>query len=158
MSVIPMPKKHSSPVRPTPRHLMGEQLDSLSFKELQHLDQQLESSLKHIRSKKIQLMLDSIAELQKKEKMLQEQNKNMQKEIRAKEKARASAQCVVPWEQQNQTQYSSSPPHALLSDSLPTPTSRNFQGRDDEEEAAQPQLRLGTALLPPWMFTHLNGC
>lgn len=138
------------------RHLMGEQLDSLSFKELQHLDQQLESSLKHIRSKKIQLMLDSIAELQKKEKMLQEQNKNMQKEILAKEKARASVQSV-PWEQQNQTQYSSSPPHALHSDSLPTSTSRNFQGRDEEEEAAQPQLRLSSAVLPPWMFTHLNG-
>ncbi|KAK8918826.1 MADS-box transcription factor 14 [Platanthera zijinensis] len=136
------------------RHLMGEQLDSLSFKELQHLDQQLESSLKHIRSKKIQLMLDSIAELQKKVTPVY----IGQCKIRAKEKARASAQCVVPWEQQNQTQYSSSPPHALLSDSLPTPTSRNFQGRDDEEEAAQPQLRLGTTLLPPWMFTHLNGC
>ncbi|KAG0481347.1 hypothetical protein HPP92_012205 [Vanilla planifolia] len=48
------------------RHLMGEELDSLSIKELQTLEQQLESSLKHIRTTKNQIMLNSIAELQEK--------------------------------------------------------------------------------------------
>lgn len=32
---------------------MGEQLDTLNLKELQHLEQQLENSLKHIRSRKV---------------------------------------------------------------------------------------------------------
>jgi MADS-box transcription factor len=32
---------------------MGEELDSLNLKELQQLEQQLESSLKHIRSRKV---------------------------------------------------------------------------------------------------------
>ncbi|KAJ6822782.1 truncated transcription factor CAULIFLOWER A-like [Iris pallida] len=48
------------------RHLMGEQLDTLSVKELQQLEQQLEHSLKNIRSRKNQLLLDSISDLQRK--------------------------------------------------------------------------------------------
>ncbi|PKA57076.1 Floral homeotic protein APETALA 1 C [Apostasia shenzhenica] len=105
------------------RHLMGEQLDSLSVKEIQHLEQQLESSLKHIRSKKTQLLIDSISELQRKENILQEQNKNMEKEIIAKEKAKSLAQ-NASFEQQNQSQYSSSSPHVLVSVSAPTCISR----------------------------------
>lgn len=35
------------------RHLMGEDLETLNLKELQQLEQQLESSLKHIRSRKV---------------------------------------------------------------------------------------------------------
>lgn len=38
---------------PNGRHLLGEQLDSLTIKELQQLEQQLDSSLKHIRSRKV---------------------------------------------------------------------------------------------------------
>ncbi|KAG5536342.1 hypothetical protein RHGRI_023948 [Rhododendron griersonianum] len=48
------------------RHFMGEDLDTLSLKELQNLEHQLETALKHIRSKKNQLMFESISELQKK--------------------------------------------------------------------------------------------
>ncbi|XP_034582029.1 MADS-box transcription factor 18 isoform X2 [Setaria viridis] len=48
------------------RQLLGEQLDSLTIKELHQLEQQLDSSLKHIRSRKNQLMFNSISELQKK--------------------------------------------------------------------------------------------
>lgn len=35
------------------RQLMGEQLDGLSLKEVQQLEQQLDNSLKHIRSRKV---------------------------------------------------------------------------------------------------------
>lgn len=35
------------------RHFVGEDLDSLSLKELQNLEQQLDSALKHIRSRKV---------------------------------------------------------------------------------------------------------
>jgi hypothetical protein len=38
---------------PNSRQLLGEQLDSLTIKELQQLEQQLDSSLKHIRSRKV---------------------------------------------------------------------------------------------------------
>ncbi|KAG6505809.1 hypothetical protein ZIOFF_038174 [Zingiber officinale] len=52
------------------RHLMGEQLDSLTLKELQQLENQLDNSLKHIRSRKNQVMSDSIAELVRKVKKI----------------------------------------------------------------------------------------
>ncbi|XP_035841939.1 truncated transcription factor CAULIFLOWER A isoform X3 [Helianthus annuus] len=48
------------------RHLMGEELDSLSLKEIHNLEQQIDTSLKHIRLRKNQLMLESISELQNK--------------------------------------------------------------------------------------------
>ncbi|KAG1347752.1 putative MADS-box transcription factor 14 [Cocos nucifera] len=38
-------------------HLMGEQLEPLNLKELQQLEQQLESSLKHIRTRKVKAIL-----------------------------------------------------------------------------------------------------
>ncbi|WVZ60588.1 hypothetical protein U9M48_010587 [Paspalum notatum var. saurae] len=63
------------------KHLMGEDLETLNLKELQQLEQQLESSLKHIRSRKGQLMHESISELQRKERSLQEENKVLQKEL-----------------------------------------------------------------------------
>ncbi|KAI6683286.1 hypothetical protein NL676_029199 [Syzygium grande] len=46
------------------RNLLGEDLGSLDSKELEHLERQLESSLKHIRSTKTQCMLDQVANLQ----------------------------------------------------------------------------------------------
>ncbi|XP_037476440.1 MADS-box transcription factor 18-like isoform X2 [Triticum urartu] len=61
------------------RQLLGEQLDPLTTKELQQLEQQLDSSLKHIRSRKNQLLFESISELQKKEKSLKDQNGVLQK-------------------------------------------------------------------------------
>ncbi|KAG5603599.1 hypothetical protein H5410_025091 [Solanum commersonii] len=48
------------------KHYMGEDLDSMSLKDLQNLEQQLDSALKLIRSRKNQLMHESISELQKK--------------------------------------------------------------------------------------------
>ncbi|XP_056683094.1 truncated transcription factor CAULIFLOWER A isoform X2 [Spinacia oleracea] len=48
------------------RHYLGQELDSLNIKELQSLEQQLDTALKNIRSKKNQLMHESISELQKK--------------------------------------------------------------------------------------------
>ncbi|MFS7999869.1 putative transcription factor, K-box [Helianthus anomalus] len=48
------------------RHLMGEELDSLSLKEIHNLEQQIDTSLKHIRLRKHHLMLESISELQNK--------------------------------------------------------------------------------------------
>ncbi|XP_020692571.1 truncated transcription factor CAULIFLOWER D isoform X3 [Dendrobium catenatum] len=119
------------------RNLMGEELDTLNNKELQHLEQQLESSLKNIRSRK--------------EKMLKEQKKNME-EIIAKAKAKALAQNAA-WEQQNRAPYNSSPHHVMISDSIATPTSRNCQTRYNAEEATQGELRLGKGLLPSWMLS-----
>ncbi|OAY50142.1 agamous-like MADS-box protein AP1 [Manihot esculenta] len=80
------------------RHYMGEDIESLSLKELQNLEQQLDTALKHIRARKNQLMYESISELQKKEKAIQEQNSMLTKQIKEKEKAVAQQ---ALWEQHN---------------------------------------------------------
>ncbi|WOG97593.1 hypothetical protein DCAR_0416934 [Daucus carota subsp. sativus] len=63
------------------RHYMGEDLESLSLKELQNLENQLDSALKHLRSKKNQIMFESISQLQKTDKALQDKNHMMSKKI-----------------------------------------------------------------------------
>ncbi|XP_010502999.1 PREDICTED: truncated transcription factor CAULIFLOWER A-like isoform X1 [Camelina sativa] len=61
------------------RHLKGEEVDALSIRELQGLEMQLDTALKKTRSRKNQLMLESIAQLQKKEKELKELKKQLTK-------------------------------------------------------------------------------
>ncbi|KAF8037462.1 hypothetical protein BT93_B0379 [Corymbia citriodora subsp. variegata] len=119
------------------RHFMGEDLDSLSLKDLQNLEQQLESALKHIRSRKNQLMHESISVLQKK----------------VKEKEKALAQQAL-WEQQDHAL--DSPiilPHNVPSLDINGSYQARHDGHDDGESLIQP--RAGT-LLPPWMLRHLN--
>ncbi|XP_010552551.1 PREDICTED: floral homeotic protein APETALA 1-like [Tarenaya hassleriana] len=81
------------------RHYLGEDLDSMSLKELQNLEQQLDTSLKHIRSRKNQLMSESINELQRKEKAIQEQNSMLAKQIKEREKILKAQH--DHWEQQS---------------------------------------------------------
>lgn len=40
------------------RHFMGEDLDSLNIKELQNLEHQIDSALKHVRSRKVMSVLE----------------------------------------------------------------------------------------------------
>ncbi|XP_066360424.1 MADS-box transcription factor 20-like [Miscanthus floridulus] len=50
------------------RNLMGEQLESLTFREVQQLEHQIDSALRNIRSRKGDILLNSIEELRNKEK------------------------------------------------------------------------------------------
>ena len=61
----------------TQRNLLGEDLGPLNSKELEQLERQLESSLKHVRSTKTQYMLDQLSDLQNKEQMLMEANRTL---------------------------------------------------------------------------------
>ncbi|XP_060172610.1 MADS-box protein J2-like [Lycium barbarum] len=63
------------------RNLLGEDLGSLNSKELEQLEYQLDASLKQIRSKKTQSMLDQLADLQQKEQMLAETNKQLRSKL-----------------------------------------------------------------------------
>ncbi|CAL4999928.1 unnamed protein product [Urochloa decumbens] len=65
----------------TQRNLLGEDLDSLDIKELEHLEKQLDSSLKHIRSTRTQHMVDQLTELQRKEQMFSEANKCLRRKL-----------------------------------------------------------------------------
>ncbi|XP_024972591.1 MADS-box protein EJ2-like isoform X2 [Cynara cardunculus var. scolymus] len=63
------------------RNLLGEDLAPLNTKELEHLEHQLEMSLRKIRSTKTQCMLDQLADLQRKEQVLAETNKALRKKL-----------------------------------------------------------------------------
>ncbi|KAH0643383.1 hypothetical protein KY290_023876 [Solanum tuberosum] len=94
---------------------MGEDLDSMSLKDLQNLEQQLDSALKLIRSRKNQLMHESISELQKKERAILEENNMLTKKIKEKDKI---VEQQGEWHQQtNQVSTSTSfllQPHQCL--------------------------------------------
>ncbi|KAB2073330.1 hypothetical protein ES319_A07G075100v1 [Gossypium barbadense] len=132
------------------RHYMGEDLENLSLRELQNLEHQLDSALKHILSRKNQLMFESISELQKKDKALQEQNNVLAKKVKEKEKEMAHQP------QQNNCQDSSS--------MLPQPlqslnTSDTNEARSNGREEGNPspaQHRNSNVLLPPWMIPRIE--
>lgn len=136
------------------RHLMGEQLDMLSVKELQQLEPQLENALKYVRSRKNQLLFDSITELQKKEKELQEYNRDLETKLVEKERAKALTQ-QANWEQQGQPPAgSSSPPSFVIQEPAPSLNMRICQANgisSEEEEAARPLPRVNSNGLPAWM-------
>ncbi|KAL6841972.1 hypothetical protein ACP4OV_028484 [Aristida adscensionis] len=140
------------------RQLLGEQLDSLNIKELQQLEQQLESSLKHIRSRKNQLMFDSISELQKKEKSLTEQNGALQKLMEAeKEKNNALINAHMREQQNGATTSSPSPPLAAVPDSVPTLNIGQCEPRAGESEPEQSPAQVNSGKLPPWMLRTVSN-
>lgn len=128
------------------RHYMGHDLDSLTLKELQNLEQQLDTALKHIRSRKNQLMYESISELQKKERAIQEQNNMLAKEIKEKEKTLAEHS---QWQQQN---HAPNPSPFLLPQQLPC---LNIGGSYQGEEPAR-RNELDLTLEP--LFSCNLGC
>ncbi|CAK9147923.1 unnamed protein product [Ilex paraguariensis] len=132
------------------RHFMGEDLDSLSLRELQNLEHQIDAALKHIRSRKNQLMHESISDLQKKDKALQDQNSLLAKKVKEKEKELAQQ---VQWEQQNHDLNPSS-----LVPSHPMDIGDAYQaGGSGEVEDITPRHHQTNTVMPPWMLRHLNG-
>ncbi|KAE9615462.1 putative transcription factor, K-box [Lupinus albus] len=131
------------------RHYMGEDLGSMSLKELQSLEQQLDTALKTIRTHRNQLMYESISELQKKEKVIQEQNNMLAKKIKEKEKAN-TAQQDAPWDQSNYIVDTS-----FLIQHQPLPILN--MGRNQDQEAPEIVRNELDLSLEPFYFCHL-GC
>ncbi|KAF5763726.1 putative transcription factor MADS-MIKC family [Helianthus annuus] len=67
------------------RNYVGEDLEPLNLRELQSIEQQLETALKRVRTRKNQAMHESISELHKKERALQEQNSALSKKLKENE-------------------------------------------------------------------------
>ncbi|KAI3900724.1 hypothetical protein MKW92_034195 [Papaver armeniacum] len=102
------------------RHMMGEDLESFSVKELQNLEHQLDTSLKNIKSRKNQLLYESISELQRKEKALKEQNTVLGEKIKEKEQEPGT----LGQQQRNQAQAQNTCPKARTH--RPSFSRRNF--------------------------------
>nr|XP_017188547.1 agamous-like MADS-box protein AGL8 homolog isoform X3 [Malus domestica] len=144
-------------------HYMGEDLQILSFQELQNLEQQLDSALRRIRSRKNQVMYESISELQKKDKALQEQNNLLAKNVKEKEKAVTSQAQLEHAQKQSLDSSSTLLPQELqylnFSRSNYHQAIRSSNGisgdnQQDGDETATPHRP--NTLLPPWMLRHLN--
>ncbi|KAL7223159.1 hypothetical protein ACSBR1_024766 [Camellia fascicularis] len=121
------------------RHLMGEDLDTLNLKELQNLEHQLDSALKHIRTRKNQLMYESISELQKKIKEKEKKEKEQQAELE---------------QHQSHDQNSST---VVISQSLHSLNIGGaYQAAVGDVEGAPHQIQ-NNAVMPPWMISHING-
>lgn len=65
----------------TCRQLMGQDLSGLGVKELQTLENQLELSLRCIRTKKDQLLIDEIHELNRKGSLVHQENVELYKKV-----------------------------------------------------------------------------
>ncbi|KAM0895545.1 hypothetical protein ACQ4PT_023796 [Festuca glaucescens] len=63
------------------RNILGEDLGPLSIKELDQIENQIDVSLKHIRSRKSQVLVDQLFDLKNKEQELQDQNKDLRKKL-----------------------------------------------------------------------------
>nr|WDA53349.1 MADS-box protein 9 [Erycina pusilla] len=79
------------------RNLLGEDLGPLTSKELEHLERQLDASLRQIRSTRTQFMLDQLADLQRREQMLCEANKSLKRKF--EESSQTNPQLV--WDPSN---------------------------------------------------------
>jgi len=63
------------------RQMMGEQLSGLGVKELQTMESQLEMSLKGVRMKKDQILMDEIQELKRKGNLVHQENVELYEKV-----------------------------------------------------------------------------
>ncbi|KAH9314848.1 hypothetical protein KI387_023475, partial [Taxus chinensis] len=71
----------------TYKYMIGEDLDLVSFKKLQHLEKQMNLSARKIRSKMDKISLERIRSLRGKEQTLKEENAYFRKELDRSHKA-----------------------------------------------------------------------
>ncbi|XP_038900501.1 truncated transcription factor CAULIFLOWER A-like [Benincasa hispida] len=135
------------------RHYLGEDLDPLNLRELQSLEQQLDTSLKRIRSRKNQLMQESISKLHKKERELQEENRQLANKVKENEKVLVErGQCDLPNLVHNQPIFAMPPPIPSLSIGVNL-RGRGSRGSDEDETRPTNDNNIQ---IPAWMLSHVT--
>ncbi|TVU08814.1 hypothetical protein EJB05_42229 [Eragrostis curvula] len=131
-------------------NLLGEDLGTLGVKELEQLEKQLDSSLRHIRSTRTQHMLDQLTDLQRREQMLCEANKCLRRKEKLEETNQVQGQVV--WEHgANLLGYERQSPQQAA----PSHVGNGFF--HPLEAAAEPTLQIGFAheqmnnFMPTWL-------
>ncbi|CAK9324932.1 unnamed protein product [Citrullus colocynthis] len=134
------------------RHYLGEELDPLNLRELQSLEQQLDTSLKRIRSRKNQLMQESISTLHKKERELQEENRQLANKVKENEKVLVErGQCDdLPNLVRNQPIFAMPSP---IIPSLSIGVNLHGRGSDEDETRA---TSVNNIQIPAWMLSHVT--
>ncbi|XP_027357554.1 truncated transcription factor CAULIFLOWER A-like isoform X2 [Abrus precatorius] len=135
------------------RNFVGQDLDHLSMRELQSLEHQLDTALKRIRTRKNQIMNESISELQKKAKELKEHNSILEKKIKEQEKTMAEPTHCGP-EILGQTCLPVLQPQKRLIPSLTL--GENLQAATIEEVVEARTVPSTSTLIPPWMLHHFT--
>ncbi|CAI9752763.1 unnamed protein product [Fraxinus pennsylvanica] len=143
------------------RNYVGEDLDPLSLRELQSLEQQLDTALKRIRTRKNQLMHESISELQKKERSLQVQNNLLVKKGKEKEKQNG-VEHTQQHEQHKSAQNSSNfvfphpPPQSLGPPPLTIGGAFEQAGARNEQVGGYQTIPQSTSPMLPWLLRLAN--
>ncbi|XP_057436161.1 agamous-like MADS-box protein FUL-L [Lotus japonicus] len=146
------------------RNFVGQDLDPLSTKVLQSLEQQLDTSLKRIRTRKNQIMNQNISEMHKKTRALQEQNSKLAK-MKEKEKTKkltdeGPQSCPETTGQQcSSTSNLYSPKLMPPQTQFPSLThGETLQARLSLEETVEARIAPSSGtLIPPWMLHHLTS-
>ncbi|KDO72293.1 hypothetical protein CISIN_1g046858mg, partial [Citrus sinensis] len=136
------------------RNFMGGDLEPLSLRELQYLEQQIDTSLKRLRNRKVKIQCNALQHFYVFERALQDQNNMLAKkaQLQLKEKERTVT------EQQNQMAQNSSP-------LMPTFPSLTIGGNIqvmmrgsiiDEPDENQTRQNMRSTVVPWWMHDHVN--
>ncbi|KAI7745539.1 hypothetical protein M8C21_008238, partial [Ambrosia artemisiifolia] len=121
---------------------VGEGLEPLNFRELQSIEQQLETALKRVRTRKNQVMHESFLELHNKERALQEQNTALSKKCvkfmstKSKDRwllttIRLSYPFIQMWKQLKENEM------------------------NDKQQNTQAHA-ISKVMMPPWLLRHMN--
>ncbi|KAF5754915.1 putative transcription factor MADS-MIKC family [Helianthus annuus] len=141
------------------RHYGGEDLEPLNLRELQSVEQQLDTALKRIRTRKNQVMHESISELHKKERALQEQNNALSKKLKENEKNTEQQHVGLLLSQPQPPPPPpppppSQPPHLVP---LAIGSTGPFQGTAATRADDSAQIHaLSAGMMPPWLYRHVN--
>ncbi|CAN1839978.1 Agamous-like MADS-box protein AGL8 homolog, partial [Linum perenne] len=134
------------------RNYNGEEIDSLNLRELQNLEQQLDSALKHIRSRKVKLVLFHYVHICISDKALREQNNQLAKKVKEREKDIVSQEAQLG-QQQASTIAAQQFQHLDSSGNCGGYPGTESTGGGREGEGSTSNHG-GNAVLPSWMMSH----
>ncbi|RCV33966.1 hypothetical protein SETIT_7G125400v2 [Setaria italica] len=127
------------------RQLMGQDLSGLGVKELQNLENQLEMSLRCIRTKKDQLLVDEIHELSRKGSLIQQDNMELCRKVNVIHQENVELYKLYEKEAAGEVSGDSTTPYnfaVVENANIPIHLELNTLPQEDVEQPAPPKLGL----------------